>query len=70
MAKDKKVEEAIPDLTQDEEVLSTLQDVQGDLNDVINLTDDKDYVKALEELDDAQEKIDAVHIYLTTKAKE
>lgn len=54
----------------DDECLSILQDVQGDINDVTNYLDDKDYGKALEELDDLQEKIDAVHVYLTTKAKE
>ena len=57
------------DIENDEEVLSTGQDIQGDVNDIINLVDDKDYVKALEELDDMQEKIDSIHVYLTNKAK-
>lgn len=58
------------DIENDEEVLSTGQDIQGDINDIINLVDDKDYVKALEELDDLQEKIDSIHVYLTKKAAE
>lgn len=58
------------ELKTDEEVLSSGQDIQGDINDIINLVDDKDYVKALEELNDMQEKIDAIHVYLTTKVEE
>ena len=54
----------------DEDLMSTGQDIQGDINDIINYVDAKDYAKALEELDETQEKIDAIHVYLTTKAKE
>ena len=58
------------EITTDEDCMHKAQDVQGSLNDMINEVDDKDYVQALEELDDLQEDINAIHVYLTTKAKE
>lgn len=63
---------ATPDteIEDDSDCESALQDVTGSINDICNEIDDKNYSKALEELDDAQDKINAIHVYLTTKAKE
>ncbi len=54
-----------PDITNDEEAMEACQDIQGDLNDVVIQIDGKDPVKALEVLEEAQEKVEELHVYLS-----
>lgn len=59
-------DEVTEEITNDEDAMQSCQDMQGDLNDVVIQIDDKNPVKALDLLEDMQEKIDALHVYLTT----
>ena len=52
----------------DEEADAILTDIEGELNDVSNALSDVDYQEALEACGNAQEKINALHVYLTGKA--
>ena len=58
----------ISEVTDDEGADQALTDIEGELNDVSNALSDSDYQEALEACGNAQEKINALHVYLTGKA--
>lgn len=55
------------EILDDPDFLSALQDIEGDLGDIGDLVDDKNYTQALEELQQVQDTISAMHKYLTGK---
>lgn len=58
------------EITTDEDCMHSAQNTQGDLNDLINEVDGKNYVQALSELEQIKENVTAIETYLTEKAKE
>jgi hypothetical protein len=62
-------DKVVTEIENNEEAMGTCQDIQGSLNDVVNHIDDDNPVKALEVLDELQEEINSLHVYLTDQVE-
>lgn len=60
-------ESVVVEPTSDDDIQSTLTDIEGDCSDAGLCVDDVDYVKALEIVATMQERVNGLHTYLTEK---
>lgn len=58
------------EIDDDGDCTNVLEAVIGDINDVSNLIQDKNYTQALEDLDALVDELGIARVYLETKAKE
>lgn len=57
----------IVEITNDDECIQALTELEGDIDDVKDSIGEVDYAEALSDVGDMQEKINAIHVYLTSQ---